>query len=198
MYFCRVNEKPVKIAILASGTGSNANAICDYFSDHPLASVGLIITNRANAGVIGVAASHGVSASIIPNSELLTRLLPDLQHHAIDFVVLAGFLRKIPDAVVLAYENRIINIHPALLPDFGGKGMYGRHVHEAVIRAGKKESGITIHLVNEAYDEGDILFQASCPVYPDDTPESLASRIHILEHKHFPQIIENQIKNNIS
>jgi phosphoribosylglycinamide formyltransferase-1 len=163
-----------------------------------LAAVTLIITNRAHAGVIGVAASHGVPAIVIPNDEISTRLLEDLQGHHIDFVVLAGFLRKIPDAVVKAYHHRIINIHPALLPDFGGKGMYGNNVHEAVIRAGKKESGITIHLVNEAYDEGDIIFQASCLVYPDDTAESLAAKIHILEHRHFPQIIENQIKNIIS
>jgi phosphoribosylglycinamide formyltransferase-1 len=125
------------------------------------------------------------------NSQALLNLLSDKQ---IDFIVLAGYLLKIPAEVVKAYPGRIVNIHPALLPSYGGKGMYGHHVHEAVLAAGDKESGITIHLVDELYDNGSILFQARCPVYPTDTPETLAERVHALEYAHYPRVIDEQLQ----
>lgn len=185
---------PVKIAILASGTGTNADRICAHFAGHPSIVVALIVSNKADAGVLEVAERHKVPATVIGNAQLSAELLTLLQQKTIDFVVLAGFLRPVPADVVAAFSGRIVNIHPALLPKFGGKGMYGAHVHRAVIDAGETESGITIHNVNEKYDEGAILFQAKCPVRPEDTPDTLAQRIHGLEHRYYPGIIEQQIQ----
>jgi len=183
----------VNIAILASGAGSNADVICQHFAGNPSIGVALIISNKADAGVLQVARKHHVQSLVIENPALESELLSALKSNSIHFVVLAGFLRKIPDAVVATYPGRMVNIHPALLPDFGGKGMYGHRVHQAVIDAGKAESGITIHYVNNAYDEGGIIFQARCAVSPDDTADSLAGKIHELEHRYFPVVIEQLI-----
>jgi phosphoribosylglycinamide formyltransferase-1 len=183
------------IAILASGNGSNAQCIMDHFRDSEIAEVSLILSNKADAFVLERARSAGVPSMFLPASDLrsgsvITGLM--LQHH-IDLVVLAGYLLLIPAELIAQYPERVLNIHPALLPAYGGKGMYGQRVHEAVIADSCKESGITIHLVNEVYDEGRILFQASCPVLPDDTPDRLAERIHHLEHEHYPRVIAEVI-----
>ncbi len=179
-----------KIAVFASGTGTNALEIIRHFSGHDSARVRLVLCNRPGAGVIQHALNHDIPLTLFKRRELATTILDDLVRSQIDFIVLAGFLLKIPESVVEAFPDKIINIHPALLPKYGGKGMYGQRVHEAVIAAGDKESGITIHLVNEFYDEGEPVFQATCPVTPDDTPKSLARKVQQLEHQHYPKIIE--------
>lgn len=180
----------VNIGILASGTGSNADRMCNHFSGVDGADIRLIISNKPDAGVLQVATKHKVETAVIPDGEIERELLKTLLAADIDFVVLAGFLRMIPADVVEQYSGRMVNIHPALLPDFGGKGMYGARVHRAVIEAGKKESGITIHFVNDRYDEGDIVFQARCELTDDDTPETLAAKVHQLEHQHYPRIVQ--------
>jgi phosphoribosylglycinamide formyltransferase-1 len=180
------------IAIFASGNGSNAQTIAEFFHHHPGIKVSLILTNNPEAYVIQ-RASHLAIPSYIFNRETFyhtSRIRDLLNENGITLIVLAGFLWMVPPGLVDAFPDRIVNIHPALLPRFGGKGMYGRHVHEAVLLSGSKESGITIHLVNNRYDEGRILFQARCPVLPGDTPETLAERIHQLEHRHYPEVIE--------
>ena len=170
-----------KIAILASGEGTNAERIIRYFLEKRTAEVALVIVNKAQAGVLKRAERLSV-----PSLEILH------QYH-IDFIVLAGFLLKVPDAILHDYPNKIVNIHPALLPKFGGKGMYGSRVHQAVIASHEKESGITIHYINEQYDEGNTIFQATCPVLPTDTPDTLAIRVHQLEYEYFPRVIEATI-----
>lgn len=158
----------------------------------------MIVTNNPKAGVLEVADKYRVSAHVIENEHIDVELLEVLKN--CDFVVLAGFLRKIPPAVIHQFKGRLVNIHPALLPKFGGKGMYGMRVHEAVIDAREPESGITIHHVNEHYDEGAIIFQARCKVHPNDTPEKLAQSIHQLEYEYYPQIIEQlifKLKNHV-
>lgn len=181
-----------RIAILASGSGSNAENIHHYFKQHKGAEIVLIVANRAEAYVHVRAKKMGVP-SLTLNRESLQEsgtLLDLMQSYQVDFIVLAGYLLRVPADLVNAYPNRIVNIHPALLPKHGGKGMYGQKVHEAVLRDGDDVSGITIHYVNEHYDEGQILFQATCPVMNDDTPETLASKVHALEYEHFPKVIE--------
>ena len=167
----------------------------EHFQGFEWAQVALIVCDKPGAGVIDRAKQFDVPVKLIQGIDLREpqRIIQILQDHAADLIVLAGFLRKIPSAMVDTYEGKIINIHPALLPKYGGKGMYGQHVHEAVIANQEKESGITIHLVNENYDEGAILFQQSCPVFPEDTADDLAARIHQLEHLHFPLIVEEQL-----
>lgn len=183
------------IAIFASGSGSNALEIIRYFQQKQSAQVKFIITNNTSAGVINKAKNLGISTFCFSKEELndTENLLDFLQQNYIEFIVLAGYLRKIPTALVNAFPDAILNIHPALLPDFGGKGMHGHFVHEAVIKAGKKESGITIHYVNEHYDEGQIVFQERCEVMPEDDAESLAKRVLTLEHKNYARIIEAQL-----
>ena len=185
------------IVIFASGSGTNAANIIRYLSEKKSASVKCVITNNPKAGVIEKAKNLGVPAVIFDKEALINpaNLLADLNDLETDLIVLAGFLKKIPDEVVKAFPNRIINIHPALLPKYGGKGMYGMHVHEAVIQNKEPKSGITIHYVNENYDEGGIIFQSKTPVFEDDTPESLAERIHKLEYEYFPQIVEKVLLN---
>jgi phosphoribosylglycinamide formyltransferase-1 len=180
------------IAIFASGNGSNAQRIAEYFRDHPTIRILLIVSNKADAYVLERARKLGIPSCVYSNKEFrdANALITQLDEYKIDAIVLAGFLLKVADSLIAAYPNRIINIHPALLPKYGGKGMYGHFVHEAVIAALEKESGITIHLVNERYDEGEILFQKHCPVLPDDDADSLAARIHELEHRYFPEVIE--------
>jgi len=180
-----------RIAIFASGSGTNAEAIMRHFAGHKSISVVLILTNKKDAGVIVRAERFKVPCQVFTKSQLEDEwLLETLTIHSIDYIILAGFLLKIPPTLTTAFPNKICNIHPALLPKFGGKGMYGKHVHEAVIGAGETESGITIHLVNEEYDKGRVLFQAKCPVLPNDSPDDLASRIHKLEHEHYPRVVE--------
>ena len=185
-----------RIAIFASGTGSNAKKIIEHLSPHPFIKVQLIVCNKPKAGVLDIAAANQIAAILIDKEKFFrgSGYADELKEAQINFIVLAGFLWKIPQTLIDAYRNRIVNIHPALLPKFGGKGMYGAKVHEAVIAARESESGITIHYVDEHYDNGDVIFQATCPVFKDDTPESLAERIHELEHKHYAGVIEECIK----
>lgn len=180
------------IAIFASGRGSNTQAIIDHFRGHPSIKVALIVTNKKDAGVIQIAKENRIPFDIVSPAELNNEeeLLDMLEIYDIDLIVLAGFLLLIPAFLVKAYSNKIINIHPALLPKHGGKGMYGKHVHTAVLKDKDTESGITIHYVNEHYDEGQYIAQFRCHVEPADTIETLSARIHQLEHEHYPQEIE--------
>lgn len=185
----------MNIAIFASGNGSNAQQIAEYCNNNDLVQVKLIATNNANAYVIERSKNLGIDSFLFTAKELRETnvIIEKLKLFKIDFIVLAGFLLRIPPNIIDAYKGKIINIHPALLPKYGGKGMYGHHVHTAVIAAGEKKSGITIHFVNEHYDEGAIIFQAECDVFPNDTPETLAERIHKLEHRYFPEVIAKTI-----
>lgn len=184
----------IKIAILASGSGTNAEALAHHFSGHSGIEVALILSNKSSAGVLERASRLNIPSKVFTKEALEQEGFVDfLKHEGIDYIILAGFLLKIPEAMVRAYPNRILNIHPALLPKYGGKGMYGSHVHNAVIANHEKESGITIHLVNEAYDEGQPLFQAKVPLEPTDDADSLALKIHALEHEHFPRVVEEYI-----
>lgn len=170
----------------------------DHFSDSSCGRVALLLSNRADAYALKRAERFGVPTAVFSREEFgdpAGRVAALLREYRIDFIVLAGFLWLVPRYLTDTYAGRIVNIHPALLPKFGGRGMYGAHVHEAVIAAGEKESGITIHLVNERYDSGDTLFQATVPVEADDTADTLAAKIHVLEHRHFPTIIERTIRN---
>ncbi|MCL6260857.1 phosphoribosylglycinamide formyltransferase [Aquiflexum sp. TKW24L] len=181
-----------KIAILASGSGTNAEKIMEYFQNSSKGQVVLVASNKKDAFVLERAKKFQVPTIIFSKSELEAGILTDqLQDLGIDLVVLAGFLLKIPDNLIQAYPNQIVNIHPALLPNYGGKSMYGAHVHQAVKDAGDAETGITIHLVNEHYDEGKIIFQAAVSVSPTDSPDDIAHKVHQLEHKYFPNVIES-------
>ena len=186
------SSAPIHIAIFASGAGSNARKIIEYFEKRGLAiKVSLIVCNVPGAGVIDIAKEKGIPTLMINKAEFAaTGYVESLQNAEIQFIVLAGFLWKVPEVMVRAYPKAIINIHPALLPKYGGKGMYGARVHEAVMAAGEKQSGITIHWVNEHYDEGAIIYQATCEVTLSDTPDTLANKIHALEHAHFAPTIE--------
>lgn len=182
------------IAVFASGTGSNAQKIIDHFKDHPNARVTLIVCNNTKAGVLSIATHEGIPVLILEKDHFMkTGYVTELQQQAIDVIVLAGFLWKVPDVLIKAFEERIINIHPALLPSYGGKGMYGAAVHKAVINAKEKQSGITIHYVDEHYDHGKIIFQANCSIEENETPESLAEKIHSLEHNFYAEKIEEVI-----
>lgn len=185
-----------KIAIFASGAGSNAEKIIIHLLQHSSIKVAVVVCNKPEAGVLSIANNHHIPTLLIEKERFFRgdSYLTELSNYGIDFIVLAGFLWKIPEALIAAYPNKIINIHPALLPKYGGKGMYGMRVHEAVIAAGEKESGITIHYVNEHFDEGEPIFQARCPIEPTDTPESLAQKVHALEHRHFPEVVEKAVK----
>jgi phosphoribosylglycinamide formyltransferase-1 len=180
------------IAIFASGSGTNAENIIKYFSTSEKAKVTLVLSNKREAYVLKRAAMLHVKSVFFDHNDFYSsgKVLRILQENNIDILVLAGFLLLVPDDVTDRFEGRIINIHPALLPKYGGKGMYGEKVHKAVIDAHETESGITIHFVNRFYDEGNIIFQARCRVLPGDTPESLAARVHELEYAHFPEVIE--------
>lgn len=184
-----------KIAILASGSGSNAENIYNYFKDNKHIKVCLIISNKPDAYVLERAKRLNVESAVFSKSDFETtdKVLNLLKNKDIDFVVLAGFLLKIPANIINAYPNAIVNIHPALLPKYGGKGMYGDNVHKAVREANEKESGITIHYVNENYDEGNIIFQAKCEITDNDTYEDIAKKVHILEYTYFPEVIESVI-----
>jgi phosphoribosylglycinamide formyltransferase-1 len=184
------------LAIFASGGGSNTQKIMDYFEGHPELKIALVVSNKTEAGVLERAQKQGVPTKIIPKSTWLDAgfVLETLKTHQIEGIILAGFLLQIPTYLVQAYPHKIINIHPALLPKFGGKGMYGMYVHQAVKQAGASETGITIHEVNEVYDDGKIIFQASCNILPSDDPEAIAHKVQLLEHAHFPRVIESYFK----
>lgn len=188
--------KTKQIAIFASGAGSNAKRIIAYFDGHERISVSLIVTNKPGAGVIKIAEDAEIPVLIIEKEQFFrgNGYVDELKDAQIDFIVLAGFLWKIPESIINVYRNRIINIHPALLPKYGGKGMYGSKVHEAVIAAGEKESGITIHYVDEHYDNGDVIFQATCSISEGDTPETLAQKIHKLEYENFARVVEECVR----
>jgi phosphoribosylglycinamide formyltransferase 1 len=183
------------IAIFASGSGTNAENIIRYFSNRKSAEVSLVLSNKREAYVLKRAASLNVRSVFFDHKDLYEKekVSRYLAMYKIDFIVLAGFLWLIPENILNIYEKRIINIHPALLPKYGGKGMYGEKVHEAIIAKHEKESGITIHYVNNQYDEGDIIFQTRCKVTPEDTPDTLAAKVHALEYKHFPVVIEELV-----
>jgi phosphoribosylglycinamide formyltransferase-1 len=183
------------IAIFASGSGSNAENIITYFSNKKSAKVKLVLSNKRDAFVLERAAKFNVDSFFFDYAEFYRtgKVIDRLKSYNIDFIVLAGFLLLVPDNILNLYQNRIINIHPALLPLYGGRGMYGDRVHRQVIENGDRESGITIHHVNENYDAGDIIFQARCRVDPSDTPETLAAKVHELEYLHYPRVIEEMI-----
>jgi phosphoribosylglycinamide formyltransferase-1 len=185
-----------RICIFASGTGTNAREIIRYFRVHPLIRVVLLASNKSDAGAVKIAQQENIPVLLLEKEKFFqgNGYVDELSREGIDFIVLAGFLWKIPELLLSAYPEKIINIHPALLPRFGGKGMYGLRVHQAVIDAGEKESGITVHLANDEYDEGKILFQARCPIEPGETPQSLASKLQKLEHTHFPRVVEQWIE----
>ena len=184
------------IAIFASGDGSNAEAIVKHFANSITTCVKVVLSNRQKAGVHDRIKALGIPTLTFSKDEWkdCSKILSTLQKNDIDLIVLAGFLCMIEAPLIEAYKGKIINIHPSLLPKYGGPGMWGHHVHEAVITAGEKESGITIHHVTKEVDGGEIIFQATCEVKPNDTTETLASRIHLLEHKHYPFIIEQLLK----
>ncbi len=180
-----------KIAIFASGSGTNAENIIRFSKENKKFEISLIFSNNKNAYVIQRASNHNIKYHILSRTEFYDSkmILEMLEENKVEFIVLAGFLWLIPEYLIEAYPNKIINIHPALLPKYGGKGMYGMNVHKAVVENKEKESGITIHYVNKDYDKGDIIFQAKCEVSEIDTPEDVAKKVHELEYAHFPQII---------
>ena len=196
---------PIHVAIFASGAGSNARKIIEYFENQYVSEfsaksarpikVSLIVCNVPTAGVLEIAKEKGIPTLLINKTEFANGgYVESLKNADIDFIVLAGFLWKVPEVLVNAFPKAIVNIHPALLPNYGGKGMYGSRVHEAVIAAGESKSGITIHWVDANYDEGDIVFQAECTIESGDTPEVLAQKIHALEHQHFAPVIEKLLR----
>lgn len=185
-----------RIAIFASGSGTNAEEIFKKFENHPDAEVCMLLSNNAHAYVLQRAAKYDIPSTIFNRDTFRNsmEIVDLLKSEKIDLVVLAGFMWLFPENLIKALPNQIINIHPALLPKYGGKGMYGMHVHEAVKNNAEKETGITIHYVNKRYDEGQIIFQASCSLSREDTPETIADKVHSLEHEHYPQVIENLIR----
>lgn len=188
-------KKIFNVALFASGSGSNAENICNYFKHHSSIKIGMIVTNNPQAGVIKRAERlkvpvEVVSKEIYADGENLTTLL---KRYNIDFVVLAGYLKLIPAELIKNFEHSIINVHPALLPAFGGHGMYGMKVHEAVKNAGENKTGITIHYVNSRFDEGEIIFKVETKVDSEDTPQTIANKVHKLEYEYFPKVIERVI-----
>lgn len=183
-------ENFINIAIFASGTGSNAKKIIQHFEGHSSIRVSMVISNKATAAVLNMAQSYNIPTQVITRRSFYEtdEVLETLKHT--DLIVLAGFLWLIPSYLVQAFPNKIVNIHPALLPKYGGKGMYGIHVHRAVKKAGEKESGISIHFVNEAYDEGQLIFQARCSINESDLAEDIAAKVLKLEHLHFASVVE--------
>ena len=181
------------VAIFASGSGTNAENIVRYFSKSETIKVAVVLSNNRNVGVHARVNKLGVPSFVFSREEFAdgAPVLAKLAEYDVCFIVLAGFMNKISDVILQAFPGKIVNIHPALLPKYGGKGMYGMHVHEAVVKAGERESGITIHYINEHYDEGAIIFQASCPVLPSDTPDEVAAKVHALEYAHYPHVIES-------
>lgn len=180
------------IAIFVSGSGSNCENIIQYFTGNDLVNIALVLSNRADAYALTRAEKYHIPTTVMGKKDFNDeqKIMPLLEEYQIDFIVLAGFLLMIPDFLVRAYQRRMINLHPALLPKFGGKGMYGHHVHEAVKAAGETETGMTVHWVSDVCDGGEIIAQFKTAISPDDTPEDIADKEHILEMEHFPQVIE--------
>jgi phosphoribosylglycinamide formyltransferase-1 len=191
--------KKTRIAILASGGGSNARKIMEHFRHSDIAEVALVVSNKKDAGVLQIAKGFNVPTLLIERQTFYQThdFLRELEDREISFIALAGFLWLVPAYLVKAFSGKILNIHPALLPKYGGKGMYGHHVHEAVKAAGETESGPTIHWVNEHYDEGNILFQAHCAINPEDTADDIARKVLELEHEHYARIIEQEIRKGV-
>jgi len=183
------------IAIFASGSGTNAQNIAEYFRQHRDIRISLVLANKPDAYVLERSKLLGIPSFVFNRNDFYENsvVMDILNEYRVDFIVLAGFLWFIPETLLKAYPRRIINIHPALLPRHGGKGMYGERVHQAVIDAGDEQTGITIHFVNERYDEGEIIFQDSFKILPGDTAGSIAQKVHELEYKHFPRVIEGVI-----
>ncbi|MCT4604249.1 MAG: phosphoribosylglycinamide formyltransferase [Marinifilum sp.] len=181
-----------KIALFASGSGTNVENIALYFKDKPNVDIACVLTNNPNAFVLKRAEKLEIPSLVFSKSDFkdTTKVVDYLRDMQVDFIVLAGFLWLIPNGLLQEFPNKIINIHPALLPKYGGKGMYGMNVHKAVVENNETESGITIHWVSEKYDEGEVVFQAKCKVENTDTPEDVAEKIHKLEYQHFPKVIE--------
>ncbi len=194
------SNKKVSLAIFASGSGSNADKICAYFQNHQTIEVRLILSNRKMAGVFQVAQKHNIPA-IFLDKETWNKELPViniLTDDKIDYIVLAGFLKLIPEVLINHWPNKILNIHPSLLPKYGGPGMYGLYVHQAVKAHNESETGMTIHLVNKEYDKGQVLFQQKCTISDSMTAEEIASEVLKLEHKHYGPTIENFVLSNIN
>jgi phosphoribosylglycinamide formyltransferase-1 len=179
----------MRVAVAVSGRGSNLEALLRALGPGAPAQVALVLSNRADAGGLAVARAHGVAAEVLPDPADATGWLERLDRHRIDLLVLAGYLQLVPAAVIARYPDRIVNVHPALLPAFGGRGMYGHRVHAAVLASGARESGATVHLVDEVYDRGAVLAQGRVPVLPGDTPESLAARVLAVEHRLLPAVV---------
>ena len=190
-----MTNNPIKIAVFASGKGSNAANIIEYFQNHLSIEVGLLVTNSMKSGIIGLSEEHSIPCLMVTNEDIVNTsdMAQTLKDDGISYIVLAGFLRKIPDDIIDAFRNKILNIHPSLLPKYGGKGMYGRNVHQAVVNAGEKETGITIHLVDEKYDNGDIILQKEIKLTGTESVEEIESMIKVLEHQTFPLVIEQFI-----
>lgn len=188
----------IKVALFASGSGTNVENIVNYFKNHKTIEISLIISDNKQAYVLKRAKKLNILSQYFSRKSFSAseNILSFLKEKNIDFIVLAGFLSLVPTYLIRAYPKKIINIHPALLPNYGGKGMYGDNVHKAVITNQEKESGISIHYVNEEYDKGELIFQKKCKIYSEDTPDSLAKKIHQLEYKYFPAIIEKSIEKN--
>ena len=180
-----------RIAIFASGSGSNAENIANYFKGSESVEISLIVANNPQAYVLERAKKLGIPSQVVTKAEFMAAdsIVAMMQEYKIDFIVLAGFLLLVPQKLIDAFPSRIVNIHPALLPKHGGKGMYGDRVHKAVVESGDTESGITIHLIDADYDKGTTFFQAKCPVLPTDTPDDVAAKVHALEYEHFPHVI---------
>jgi phosphoribosylglycinamide formyltransferase-1 len=182
------------IAIFASGSGTNAENLIRYFQNSETMTVPFVLSNKAKAYVHQRAKSLGVPSYTFTKEEFTNgTVLKFLQENQIDFIVLAGYMLMIDDDMLAAFPLRIVNIHPSLLPKYGGKGMHGDHVHQAVVAAGEKESGITIHYLNDEYDAGDVVFQAVCEVLPTDTPDDVAAKVHALEYEHYPKVVEKLV-----
>ncbi|MFT3948954.1 MAG: phosphoribosylglycinamide formyltransferase [Agriterribacter sp.] len=191
-------SSPTRLALFASGAGSNAQKIIDFFRNDATVEIALIVSNKHTAGVLQIAEREKIASFVIEKGKFFNgdAYVEELKQNNIDWIILAGFLWKVPVALIQAFPGRIINIHPALLPKYGGKGMYGHFVHEAVIAAGEKQSGITIHYVDELFDHGAHIFQAHCDIEPGDTPETLAKKVQVLEHTYFPEVIKKLTTEN--
>ncbi len=196
-----ITLRPIRLAIFASGGGSNAEKIIQYFAIHASIDISLVVSNKSDAGVLNIAEEHLIKSLIINKNSFWgsNEVIDYLRDEKIDYIILAGFLWLVPKQVVEAFPNKILNIHPSLLPKYGGKGMYGHFVHEAVKLNNETESGMTVHLVNEKFDDGDIIFQAVCSLNEDMSASEIALRVLELEHKYYPKVIEKYVlKHNVA
>ena len=187
----------INVAIFVSGSGTNCEAIIRHFQNSEKVKIVLVLSNRADAYALVRASGLGVETVVMPKKEFMQQdlLMPLMEKYNVDFIVLAGFLLVVPEFLIDAYPRRIINLHPALLPKFGGIGMYRHHVHEAVKAAGETETGMTVHYVSSEVDGGEIIAQFSTPVSPDDTPDDIAAKEHVLEMEHFPEVVHQVLDN---